>query len=73
MREWCSRQCVGSGPIKVIGVQEVVAQVSGVAATTEYRDNPALVAMKVLDAAGALNLTLPDTATDVESDGDAPA
>jgi hypothetical protein len=64
VREWCSHQYVGAGPIKVIGVNDVVAQVSAVAASKQYRDNAALVAMKVLDAAGALKLRLPDSADD---------
>ena len=55
-----ARQNVGCGPIKVIGVKDVVAQVIAVAATTQYRDNAALVAMKVLEAAGALSLSLPE-------------
>jgi hypothetical protein len=59
VRQWCAEQHVGSGPIKVIGVHEVVAQVSLVATHTQYRDNAALVAMKVLDAAGALNVSMP--------------
>lgn len=60
MREWCSRQHVGGGPIKVIGVKDVVAQVRAVGASKQYRDNAPLVAMKVLEAAGALSLALPD-------------
>jgi hypothetical protein len=60
VREWCSQQHVGRGPIKVIGVKDVVAKVSAEAARRQYRDNAALVAMKVLEAAGALNFTLPD-------------
>ena len=64
MQEWCSRQRVGAGPIRVIGVKEAVAQVREVAATKQYRDNAALVAMKVLDAAGALNAAMPEAASD---------
>lgn len=60
VRQWCSRQHVGSGPIKVIGVRELVAQVVAMAASRQYRDNAALVAIKVLQAAGALHL--PDSA-----------
>jgi hypothetical protein len=50
----------------VIGVSEVVAQVRDVAAAKQYRDNAALLAMKVLEAAGALSLALPapETATE---------
>jgi hypothetical protein len=60
VREWCAHQYVGCGPIKVIGVKDVVAQVTAVAATKQYRDNAALVAMKVREAAGALSLSLPE-------------
>jgi hypothetical protein len=63
---WCAAQHVGAGPIKVIGVSEVVAQVRDVAAAKQYRDNAALVAMKVLDAAGALSLALPAPETFTE-------
>ncbi len=64
---WCAAQRVGAGPIKVVGVSEVVAQVRDVAAAKQYRDNAALVAMKVLEAAGALNLALPAPETGTES------
>jgi hypothetical protein len=60
VREWCGNQHVGCSPIKVVGVKDVVAQVSAVAATTQYRNNAALVAMKVLEAAGTLSLNLPE-------------
>jgi hypothetical protein len=59
---------VGAGPIKVIGVNEVVSAVSAVAASTQYRDNAALVAMKVLEAAGVLTLTLPEPQDAHEAD-----
>lgn len=70
VREWCSRQYVGGGPIRVIGVKEVVAQVTAVAASKQYRDNAALVAMKVLEAAGALSLNLPDPPPDPDPDAE---
>jgi hypothetical protein len=54
IEEWCAAQHVGSGPIKVIPVEDVVEKVRAVAARKAYRDNAALVALKVLDAAGAL-------------------
>ena len=60
IRDWCAHQRAGAGPIRVLGVKEVVSQVTAVATSKQYRDNAALVAMKVLAAAGALNLTLPD-------------
>jgi hypothetical protein len=59
VREWCLGEHVGSGPIRVFNVEEVVEQVRRVAAITQYRDNAALVAMKVLEAAGALSVALP--------------
>jgi hypothetical protein len=61
-RQWCAQQRVGAGPIQVVGVEDVVARVRAVASSKQYRDNAALVAMKVLEAAGALNLALPDHA-----------
>jgi hypothetical protein len=64
VRHWCAQQHVGGGPIKVVAVRDVVAKVSGVAASKQYRDNAALVAMKVLQAAGALNVALPEAEDD---------
>jgi hypothetical protein len=54
IREWCASTVIGGGPIKVYGVAEVAARARQVANTKQYRDNPALVAIKVLDAAGML-------------------
>jgi hypothetical protein len=54
IREWCSKQIVGGGPIKVIDAAEVAITARSVAASKMYRDNPALVAMKVLAQAGML-------------------
>lgn len=56
IREWCARQRVGGGPIEVVGVAQVVAQVMKVAASRQYRDNSSIVALKVLEAAGVLAL-----------------
>lgn len=67
IREWCANQHVGYGAIKVIGVKDVVGRVTAVAASKQYRDNAALVAMKVLEAAGALNLRLPDPEPDADA------
>jgi hypothetical protein len=55
VRAWCAAQHVGAGPIEVIGVQEVVAKAMTVAQSKQYRDNPSLVAIKVLHAAGVLH------------------
>jgi hypothetical protein len=54
VRQWCDQQHVGGGPIRVVDVHEVVASVRAVAAKKQYRDDPALVALKVLEAAGVL-------------------
>jgi hypothetical protein len=54
IRHWCASQRVGAGAIDVIGVKEVVSKAIAVAQNKQYRDNPSLVAIKVLDAAGAL-------------------
>lgn len=54
IRAWCHDQAVGSGPIKVVGLDEVAAVARRVADSKTYRDNPALVAIKVLEAAQML-------------------
>ncbi|MFD4639772.1 hypothetical protein ACFWN2_20825 [Lentzea sp. NPDC058436] len=54
IREWAAKQIVGAGPIRVFGLQDIVATARQVASSKTYRDNPALVAMKVMDAAGML-------------------
>ena len=59
IREWCAQQHCGCGPIRVFGVGEVVEQVRQAAAARQYRDNPAIVGMKVLEAAGLLPRVLP--------------
>jgi hypothetical protein len=41
-------------------VHQVVDQVRHVALTKQYRDSPALVTMKLLDAAGVLTFDVPD-------------
>jgi hypothetical protein len=59
IRAWAASQHVGAGPIVVQGLGDVVARVQSAAAHSQYRDNPVLVTMKVLEAAGLLNLRLP--------------
>lgn len=54
IRQWAATQTVGGGPIEVYGLAEVIQSVRKVAASKTYRDNPVLVTMKVLDAAGLL-------------------
>lgn len=50
-REWCNSQIVGSGPIKVVSVDEIVDVVKEKASSKTYLNNPALVALKVLQEA----------------------
>jgi hypothetical protein len=54
IREWCADQHVGLGPIRVYGVTEVATAARRLAGATMYRDNPALVAIKVLQEAKML-------------------
>lgn len=54
IREWASSVSVGRGPIQIIGLEEIVRAVRVAAERTQYRDNPALVAVKVLEKAGQL-------------------
>lgn len=54
IREWCTAQVIGRGPMKVFGLVEVARAARRVAASKTYRDNPALVAIKVLEAAPML-------------------
>lgn len=54
IRDWCASQRVEGGPIEVYGLPDVIAAVRSAAASKTYRDNPVLVTMKVLDAAGLL-------------------
>lgn len=50
VRAWCATQSVGSGPIAVIGAEDVVSRVRELAASGTYRDNAVLATLKVLDA-----------------------
>jgi len=54
IRDWAATQIVGAGPIRVFGLKDIVATARQVASSKTYRDNPALVAMKVMEAAGVL-------------------
>jgi len=57
IRDWCAAQNVGVGPVRVVGLTEVATIARRVAASKTYRDNAALTAIKVLDAAGMLQPT----------------
>lgn len=54
IRKWCESQMAASGPIRVYGLDEIVPKARVLAARKQYRDNPALVAIKVLEAAHQL-------------------
>lgn len=54
---WCQATRAGGGRIEVFGVDDVVAKARSVAVRKSYVDDPVVVAMKVLSAAGVLDLT----------------
>lgn len=54
VRQWCADHVVGGGPIQVFGIREVARAARRVASSKTYRDNPALVAIRVMEAAGML-------------------
>ncbi|MFJ4074788.1 hypothetical protein [Curtobacterium sp. NPDC089991] len=54
VRSWCAAQELPSGPIRVVGAGEVVTHVRDIARAKQYRDNPVLAALKVLEATGSL-------------------
>ena len=54
IREWAAAQRIGAGQIGVVGLDEVVRRVRLAAQGKQYRDNAALVAVKVLGEAGHL-------------------
>lgn len=58
-RAWCLAQRVGAGLIEVIGLMQIIEQVRSVAARRTYIDDPIVVSMKVLAAAGMLDLSAP--------------
>jgi hypothetical protein len=60
VRDWAAATIIGGGPVKVVALDEVVSRVRAAAARKEYRDNPVLVTLKVLEAAGQLSAPLPD-------------
>lgn len=63
IRAWAARQRAGSGPIMVFGLDEVVGKVRAAAAHKQYRDNPVLVTLKVLQAADMLAAELREADT----------
>lgn len=54
VRTWAAKQHVGSGPIEVIDVQEIVRIVREATDDTQYRDSAVLVTLKALQEAGQL-------------------
>jgi hypothetical protein len=59
IRAWCLAQRVGAGPIEVVGLKQVVEKVRTVASQGTYINDPVVVSMKVLAAAGMLDLSIP--------------
>ncbi len=55
IREWAETQIVGGGPIEIRALADIVQQVRAAAASKTYQDNPVLVTIKVLEAAGLLD------------------
>jgi len=60
VRAWARRTRAGGGPIRVFGLSDVVGSVRQVASHTQYRDNPVIVTIKVLQAAGMLTESQPN-------------
>lgn len=60
IRQWAKTQRVGSGPIQIVGLQEVVGSVVRIAQETQYLNNPVLVTLKVLAESGLIDLNIPD-------------
>lgn len=52
--EYLSSLEIGGGKLRLFGLDDVVPRALQLAGSTQYRDNAALVAIKVLDAAGVL-------------------
>ena len=57
IRPWAKTQRVGSGTIGVVDLNEVVDKVVEVARSTQYINDPVLVALKVLAEAGRVDLS----------------
>jgi hypothetical protein len=53
IEEWARRQRIAGG-IRVFGLDQIVDQLRSAASHKQYRDNPVLVTLKVLEAAGQL-------------------
>jgi hypothetical protein len=56
VRAWCESQLVGAGPIRVMSLPDVVNTVRSVAISNTYVNDPVVVTMKVLAAAGLVDL-----------------
>jgi len=55
-RQWCEAQQIGVGPIGLYSVDQIVDVVKQKASTKTYQNNPALVALKVLQEAEQYSL-----------------
>lgn len=66
VRAWCATQRVGAGPIEVVGLKQLIEQVRLPARSRSYINNPIIVSMKVLEAAGLLDLEKPVIAANLK-------
>lgn len=54
IRRWANRQNIGSGPIKVYSVSEILELVEEEARSSQYRDDPSLITLKALQERDSL-------------------
>ncbi|CAN5809592.1 hypothetical protein BH24ACT5_BH24ACT5_01450 [soil metagenome] len=54
IRAWAATQIVGSGPIKIYGIDQIVKLLEEQASRRTYRDDPVIVTLKALYATGNL-------------------
>jgi hypothetical protein len=64
VREWCSTQWIGGGPIEVRSLPDIIEKIRRVSSSTMYRDNAVIVTMKVLSLAGLLTQEVAATVSD---------
>jgi hypothetical protein len=68
VRVWCNRQRVGTSPIMVLSLADMVDTVIHAATDAkQYRDNPVLMTMRLLNAAELLATSLPNV-TDLDEE-----
>ena len=55
VRDWCSKETAGGGPIEVFSLLEIMERVEALAKSKTYIDDPALVAVKAMLIASELS------------------